>query len=164
MEDKYKILVVCLGNICRSPTAEAVLRSVFEQAGLGERVEIDSAGTGDWHIGSPPDRRMTEAAARAGITLGGKARQVLAEELAGHDLILAMDRHNLFDLRAMAAGDQDLLDRIHLMRDFEPGGGGLDVPDPYYGGPDGFTEVVEIITRAARGVLDHVRQRLEAAA
>ena len=162
MGDKFKILVVCLGNICRSPTAEAVLRRAIEDAGLRDRVVVDSAGTGDWHIGSPPDPRMTEAAARAGITLGGVAQQVVADQLAEHDIILAMDRHNLFDLRALAAGDERLLSRIHLLRDFEPGASGRDVPDPYYGGEDGFGEVVDIITRAAEGVLDHVRGSLEA--
>jgi protein-tyrosine phosphatase len=158
-----KILMVCLGNICRSPTAEAVLRAELERAGLGDAVEVDSAGTGDWHLGEPPDARMTEAAAAEGITLTGESRQVVtAADLQPFDLILAMDRQNLADLRVMAAGDDELAQRIRLYRDFEPDGGGTDagVPDPYYGGPEGFAEVVGIVRQAAQGVVAHVQERL----
>jgi protein-tyrosine phosphatase len=160
----YRILVVCLGNICRSPTAEAALRAAVEEAGLGDRVTVDSAGTGDWHIGYPPDERMARAAALHGLTLSGRARQVAAAELAEADLVLAMDRQNLADLQAMAAGRDDVLARLHLYRDFEPGGQGADVPDPYYGGADGFAEVVRIVRAAAAGVVDHVWSELDAAA
>jgi protein-tyrosine phosphatase len=157
-----KILMVCLGNICRSPTAEAALRAALEAEGLADRVEVDSAGTGDWHVGAPPDPRMTAAAAAEGITLGGAARQVArADDLRGYDLILAMDRQNLADLRQMAGGDPELVDRIRLYRDFAPAGeAGLDVPDPYYGGPEGFANVVGIVRLAAEGVVDHVRSEL----
>ncbi len=156
--------MVCLGNICRSPTAEAALRAELEAAGLADRVEVDSAGTGDWHLDEPPDARMTEAAAEEGITLRGRSRQVAtAADLEPFDLILAMDLQNLADLRAMTAGDEDLAARIRLYRDFEPDGVavGKGVPDPYYGGPDGFAEVVGIVRRAARGVVAHVQESLD---
>lgn len=153
-----RILVVCLGNVCRSPTAEAALRHALEAAGLGDRVVVDSAGTGDWNLGKAPDHRMVAAAAAEGITLGGRARRVVAAELRDADLVLAMDRQNLADLRAMA--DPDVRDRIRLLRDFEPGAAGTDVPDPYYGGSEGFAEVVAIVRRATDGVVAHVRDRL----
>jgi protein-tyrosine phosphatase len=159
-----RILMVCLGNICRSPTAEAVLRAALEREGLDGRVEVDSAGTGDWHVGAPPDHRMTEAAAAEGITLTGAARQVAGvEDLRDFDLVLAMDRQNLKDLQAMAGGDRDVLDRLQLFRDFADGERGLDVPDPYYGGPEGFANVVGIVRDAAEGVVAHVRRELDGA-
>jgi protein-tyrosine phosphatase len=159
-----KILLVCLGNICRSPTAEAALREAFADAGMADRVEIDSAGTGDWHVGHPPDPRMTEAAAGVGLTLDGSARQVTPSDLRDYDLVLAMDRTNAADLHAMAGGDPDLERRIRLFREFEPDRtpgdeSDLDVPDPYYGGPEGFERVVEIVRSAAGGVVDHVRDQ-----
>jgi protein-tyrosine phosphatase len=163
-----RILLVCLGNICRSPTAEAALRAAIAEAGLSDRVEVDSAGTGDWHLGKPPDARMTQAAAAAGITLTGAARQVrTAADLAPFDLVLAMDRQNLADLLAIAGDDAALRGRIRLYRDFESPTTpvrptGPDVPDPYYGPPDGFAQVVEIVRSAARGVVVHVRSELEA--
>jgi protein-tyrosine phosphatase len=157
-----RILMVCLGNICRSPTAEAALRAALEREGLADEVEVDSAGTGDWHIGHPPDTRMTEAAAEVGLTLAGSARNVArAEDLRDFDLILAMDRQNLADLRRMADGDEELLARIRLYRDLAPGGKpDLDVPDPYYGGPQGFVNVVSIVRAAADGVVAQVREQL----
>ncbi len=156
---------MCLGNICRSPTAEAALREAFADAGMADQVEIDSAGTGDWHVGHPPDPRMTEAAAGVGLTLEGSARQVTASDLRDYDLVLAMDRTNAADLRAMAGGDADLQQRIRLFREFEPDRDhdderDIDVPDPYYGGPEGFAHVVEIVRAAAAGVVDHVRDQL----
>lgn len=158
---------MCLGNICRSPTAEAALREAVAEAGLADRVEIDSAGTGDWHVGHPPDPRMTEAAAGVGLTLDGSARQVTPADLRDYDLVLAMDRTNAADLRAMAAGDPDLERRIRLFREFDPDRApgdesDLDVPDPYYGGPEGFVRVVEIVRAAAGGIVDHVRDQLPA--
>jgi protein-tyrosine phosphatase len=160
---EMKILLVCLGNICRSPTAEAALREALAEAGLDGRVEVDSAGTGDWHVGNPPDERMTKAAAAVGLELSGRARQVTPGDLRAYDLVLGMDRHNVADLRAMA-GDDELAQRVRLFRDFAPdaeAGEPLDVPDPYYGGPEGFEHVVEVVRAAARGVVDHVRDRLD---
>lgn len=157
-----RILFVCLGNICRSPTAMAATREALAEAGLDGRVELDSAGLGDWHIGDPPDHRMAAAAGEDGLQLDGVARQVTAAELADWDLILAMDRRNLRRLHAMAP-DDDVRGRVHLFRDFDPDADGDEVPDPYYGGPDGFRHVVAICRAAAAGVADHVAEQLGAA-
>ena len=150
------VLAVCLGNICRSPTAEAALREAAEAAGM--EVTIRSAGTGGWHVGHPPDERMRRAAAEDGLHLSGTADRVTPTELAEADLVLAMDRSNLADLQELAR--QAGVDaRIHLYREFDPeaGDGDLDVPDPYYGGPDGFAEVVDMVRRTAPEVLARLR-------
>jgi protein-tyrosine phosphatase len=148
------VLTVCLGNICRSPTAEAALRS--EAASRGFPLEIRSAGTGSWHIGEPPDRRMCDAARAVGLELTGQAAQLAPDDLEDADLVLAMDRSNLAAVEAMAAR-AGISTEIRLYREFDPeAGDDLEVPDPYYGGPRGFDEVVEIARRAARGVLDHL--------
>ncbi len=153
-----RILFVCMGNICRSPTAEGVLRAMVREAGLSDRVEIDSAGTGGWHAGAPPDERSAAAALRRGITLDGTARQVTAADLSAFDLVLAMDRENLRALRAVApAGTED---RIRLLREYDPAAvasGDLDVPDPYYGGERGFDDVLDLVEAACRGLVDELR-------
>lgn len=152
-----KVLFVCMGNICRSPTAEGVFRQRVEQAGLNHRVEIDSAGTGDWHVGKAPDSRTCEAAGRRGYQLAAlRARQVQPEDFERFDLILAMDHDNLAYLRAMrpAHGRADLdlmLRRYGLEADV--------VPDPYYGGPDGFEEVLDLIEKACDGLLAELKGR-----
>lgn len=157
-----RILLVCLGNICRSPTAEAAVREALVEADLADEVELASAGTGSWHIGEPPDRRMTAAAAEVGLELAGSARQITPDDLADYELVLAMDRANLEDLRAMAP-DEETRRRIRLFREFEAGADGDEVPDPYYGGSAGFARVVEIARAGARGIVDHVRaQRAQA--
>ena len=149
-----RILFVCLGNICRSPTAEAIFRGVVEKAHLTDQFVIDSAGTGSWHEGEPPDDRMRAAGARAGYTLSGRARQVQLSDHHQFDHIFAMDRQNLSNLRnnapSNAAAD------LHLFRDFDPEGQGLDTPDPYYGGVAGFDEVVEIVARTSVAILNHL--------
>ena len=147
--ETIKILFVCLGNICRSPTAEGVMRALVREAGLEGEIEIDSAGTGGWHAGSPPDPRSTAAAARRGITLEGAARQVTAEDFERYDLLVAMDAENLRELRRRApAGAQD---RIRLLC------GDVDVPDPYYGGEHGFDDVLDQVEAACRTLLDELR-------
>jgi protein-tyrosine phosphatase len=156
-----RILFVCLGNICRSPTAEAATSAALREAGLDDRVELDSAGLGNWHAGNPPDRRMHAAALAAGIELRGTARQVLANELAAWDLVLAMDRSNYTQLRAMA-GDDDVRSRIRLFREFDPLAADHDVPDPYYGNADGFADVTRICQAAARGLVDELAGELRA--
>lgn len=155
-----RMLFVCLGNICRSPTAEGVMRHLVEEQGLSGEIELDSAGTGGWHVGDPPDPRAREAARRRGIVVAGAARQVDRSDFDEFDLILAMDRANLRDLRAAAPPDARA--EITLLREFDAdsvGGGDLDVPDPYYGGPDGFDDVLALVDAACRGLLMSLRER-----
>jgi protein-tyrosine phosphatase len=147
-----RVLFVCLGNICRSPAAEAVFRHLAREAGLDDRFAIDSAGTGAWHVGEPPDRRMRHAASQRGIELTGAARQVTAEDFERFDHIFAMDADNLRVLRRIAPPAHR--DKLRLFRDLDPDEPGGDVPDPYYGRPDGFDEVLDIVTRAARALLE----------
>jgi protein-tyrosine phosphatase len=149
-----RILVVCLGNICRSPTAEAALVEALADAGI-HHVEVDSAGTGSWHLGDPPDPRMAAAAAEEGLALRGTARQVTRADFDRFDLILCMDRQNLADVVALAP-DEASRAKVRLFRELDPDADGDDVPDPYYGGADGFASVVEIVRSAARGVVRHV--------
>jgi protein-tyrosine phosphatase len=154
-----RILFVCMGNICRSPTAEGVMRSLVREAGLEDEFEIDSAGTGGWHVGNPPDARATESARRRGITLAGEARRVTREDFERYDLLLAADRENLAELRALAPNEESR-SKVRLLREFDPDSEGapdLDVPDPYYGGPDGFEEVLDQVEAACRGLLEHAR-------
>ncbi|MGO8904457.1 MAG: low molecular weight protein-tyrosine-phosphatase [Solirubrobacteraceae bacterium] len=154
-----RILFVCLGNICRSPTAEGVMRSLVAEAGLVERIELDSAGTGRWHVGSPPDRRAVAAARSRGIALGGHARQVSPGDFEAFDLLLAMDRANMRDLVQLAPG-KPWREKIRLLREFDPQSAGdrdLEVPDPYYGAPGGFEEVLDIVQTACAGLLARIR-------
>jgi protein-tyrosine phosphatase len=154
-----RILFVCMGNICRSPTAEGVMRSLLREEGLEDEIEIDSAGTGGWHAGDPPDARATEAAARRGIVLEGAARQVRPSDFEEYDLLLAADRENLYDLREIAPSEE-AREKVRLLRSFDPASrGDLDVPDPYFGGADGFEEVLDLVQAACRGLLEDVRGR-----
>jgi protein-tyrosine phosphatase len=159
-----RILFVCTGNICRSPTAEGVMRRLVADAGLDGAVEIESAGTGGWHAGEPPDARATAAAARRGIALAGAARQVTEDDFERFDLIVAVDRENLGELRAIAPGTRARA-KVRLLREFDPasaGGEDLDVPDPYYGGARGFETVLDLVAAACTGLLDDLRARASA--
>ena len=149
-----RILFVCMGNTCRSPTAEGVMRRLVEEEGLD--IEIDSAGTGGWHAGEPPDERATLAARRRGVTLEGAARQVTADDYRRFDLLIALDRSNLRELIARAP-DEDAAERVRLLREFDPAAGDLDVPDPYYGGDRGFETVLDMVEAACRGLIDELR-------
>jgi protein-tyrosine phosphatase len=154
-----RILFVCMGNICRSPTAEGVMRHLAQEAGLEDEIVIDSAGTGGWHAGDPPDRRATDAARRRGMTLDGAARQITVDDFEDFDLLLAMDRENLVGIRAIAP-DEEAAAKARLLREFDPASAGapdLDVPDPYYGGPQGFETVLDQVEAACRGLLDEIR-------
>jgi protein-tyrosine phosphatase len=153
-----RLLFVCMGNICRSPTAEGVMRGLLREQGLEDVVTVDSAGTGAWHVGAAPDARATAAAATRGVTLAGAARVVEPSDFDEFDLILAADWNNLADLRALAP--PPARGRIRLLREYDPASDGdedVDVPDPYYGGPDGFEQVLDLVEAACRGLLDSLR-------
>ena len=155
----YSVLFVCMGNICRSPTAEGTFRKVAENAGLIERLHIDSAGTHAYHSGEPPDQRARAAAERRGIDLGGqRARRVTDEDFELFDLVIAMDRLNLETLRDRA--DAAHHGKLRLMLEFARAAAGDDVPDPYYGGASGFERVLDLVEDAAEGLLDHIRREL----
>lgn len=153
-----KVLFVCLGNICRSPAAEGVFRALLEREGLDGEITCDSAGTGAWHIGNPPDSRMVRAARYRDVDLGGlRARQASSADFGRFDYILAMDGDNLGNLlRLKPEGYEGHLGRF---LDFAPGAGRQDVPDPYYGGEDGFELVLDLIERAAEGLLADIREK-----
>lgn len=147
-----RILFVCMGNICRSPTAEGVFRHVLSTRAPQLQVEIDSAGTHGYHVGDPPDRRAVAAALRRGIDLSRlRARTVRSDDFDLNDLILAMDEENLQELQRQAPAARR--NRIRLMMDFAPAASSRAVPDPYYGGPQGFEEVLDLLEEAAEGLL-----------
>lgn len=153
---RTKILFVCLGNICRSPLAEGVFRQRVDEAGLSDDFEIDSAGTGSWHVGEPPDSRATMVAKEHGVDLDSRARQVTPEDLERFDHVIAMDRDNLRSLEQMAASSGGSAE-IQLLRDYDPDRDGADVPDPYYGGVSGFENVYDIVSRSCEGLLAKLR-------
>ncbi len=153
---RTSVLFVCLGNICRSPLAEGVFQHLVEEAGLSERFEIDSAGTGSWHVGEPPDARATLVAGQHGVELVSRARQLTEEDLLHFDWIIAMDHENLRNIERMAdASGSDA--EIHLLREFDADGEGDEVPDPYYGGASGFENVYSMVQRSCQELLDRLR-------
>jgi protein-tyrosine phosphatase len=157
MSERIGVLFVCLGNICRSPLAEGVFRQLVEAEGLADRFEIDSAGTSDYHVGDSPDPRTVAEAGRRGLELVHAARQVGADDLARFHYIIAMDASNLGKLERLARQTRGRSE-LHLLRSFdEDAGDDLEVPDPYFGGPDGFAEVHDMVERASRGLLEHIR-------
>jgi protein-tyrosine phosphatase len=152
--EPYRICMVCLGNICRSPTAEVVLREELRQAGLDGKVVVDSAGLGDWHLREPMHPSTRAELSKHGLDGSGhRARQIERSWLPGYDLLLAMDQRNLAGLQRLAGGHDDLQGRIQLMRSFDPGSEpGAEVPDPYEGRPDDFVRVYDLVAAAARGL------------
>jgi protein-tyrosine phosphatase len=149
-----RICFVCLGNIVRSPLAENLFLHLAEEQGIAQKYEVDSAGTSAWHVGESPDGRMRRVAAQHGLHYDGRARQFKRSDFERFDLIVAMDRENLEDLIALAprSGDRE---KIRLLREFDPQGGQLAaVPDPYYGGIDGFIETFRVIERSCQGLLN----------
>src|SRR5690606_17999769 len=150
--ERVRILFVCSGNICRSPTAQAVFRHLLMREAPDLRVEVDSAGIGDWHIGSPPDRRSQAAARRRGFDLSDlRARQITREDFRSFELILAMDAGHLDELQRQAP--PDARERIRLFLEFAEDCGRREVPDPYYGGEAGFEQVLDLVEEASRGLL-----------
>ncbi len=157
-ERPLRVLFVCLGNICRSPTAEGVMRALAAERGAEGRIEVESAGTGSWHVGSAPDARAREAAGRRGVVLSGAARQVSREDFFQFDVLVAMDAENARDLRQLAPGAEERT-KVRLLREFDPSSvaaGDLDVPDPYYGSHDGFGEVFDIVRAGCSGLLREI--------
>jgi protein-tyrosine phosphatase len=154
-----RICFVCMGNICRSPTAEGVMAKLLHGAGLTDRVAIDSAGTGAWHVGELPDPRSRAAAKRRGVTLDHPARQFTRRDFDRFDLVIAMDATNLRHLQLMS--EQRSTPELRLLRSFDPDAPpGADIPDPYSGGNAGFEHVLDLCERACAGLLAHVRARL----
>jgi protein-tyrosine phosphatase len=155
-DKKIKIIFVCLGNICRSPLAEGVFRHKVREAGLEDTFDVASAGTGSWHVGEPPDRRMTRCANRFGVSLDGQLAQQFAEShLAEFDYIFAMDKNNLHDILYLDSVDA-FGSRVRLFREFDPEPGDYQVPDPYYGGDEGFVEVYQIVARTSERIIEHI--------
>jgi low molecular weight protein-tyrosine phosphatase len=151
---RYAVALVCLGNICRSPTAHVVLEARLAEAGLDDRVTVRSSGTGDWHVGRPMDQRAAVTLSDAGYDPSRhRARQYDPADADDVDLVLAMDHDNLADLGGRS-------DRVALFRDFDPIGTGDDVPDPYYGGPDGFTDVLTIVERTCESIVTALSELL----
>lgn len=153
-----KVLFVCLGNICRSPTAEGVFRQLVEREGLVDRIEIDSAGTHAYHVGEPPDSRAQQAARQRGIDLSVlRGRKTTANDLEVFDYVLAMDRDNLSHLLSLAEDHQR--ERVRLFMEFASNRPEQEVPDPYYGGAGGFDRVLDMVEEAAAGLLADIRSR-----
>jgi protein-tyrosine phosphatase len=152
----YKLLFVCLGNICRSPAAENIMNHLIEQAGYSERFVCDSAGTSNYHIGSPPDKRMSAAAAKKlQIQLYGRARQFQKSDFQEFDLILAMDRENYDDILVVDPTGK-YHQKVRLVCDFCSKHTLKEVPDPYYGGTEGFNQVIDLLVDACEGLLKHI--------
>jgi protein-tyrosine phosphatase len=156
-----RICFVCSGNICRSPSAEIVMRAFVAAAGLEDEIAMCSAGLGDWHVGAGADRRSLEALAARGYDgTRHRARQFEPEWFAEHDLVVAMDRSHLRDLRRMVGPQES--EKVRLLTSFGADATNADVPDPYYGGPDGFTNVLDVIEAGCRGLLAEISPSLRA--
>ncbi len=154
-----KVLLVCMGNICRSPMAEGVLRHRLKESGLDAEVMVDSAGTHSYHVGSKPDRRGQQAAARRGVDLSAiRARRVAPEDLETFHYILAMDRDNYQELLSLSSLSEHR-EKINLFMQYASGLTEQEVPDPYYGGLDGFDRVMDMVEEAAQGLIQQLRKR-----
>ena len=155
--DKIKVLFVCLGNICRSPMAEGMFDHLVKEAGLSDRSEIDSAGTSGYHVGELADKRMRTTAAANGIRLTSRSRQFRRQDLSDFDYVIAMDRSNMSNIRSLMHEGANYRADVRIMREFDPQPDSQDVPDPYYGGVDGFQEVYDILHRSNEAFLADIR-------
>lgn len=151
-----KLLFVCLGNICRSPSAENIMNHLVQEAGLSHEIICDSAGTSGYHIGEPPDRRMQKAGLERGIKLVGRSRKFEHEDFENFDLILAMDRANYRDIVSQDPTGQ-YRDKVKMICDYCSEFSDKEVPDPYYGGPSGFIHVIDLLVDACGGLLEEVK-------
>lgn len=154
-ETRRSVLFVCLGNICRSPTGEGVMQTLVDEQGLDDQVFVDSAGTIGYHEGNPADARMRSVAMSRGIELTSRSRKIVASDLKRFDLVLAMDRENLADIQSLSdnpAAEVRLFSDFLTDHDQWP----VDVPDPYYGGPQGFETVLDMISAGCQNVLEHL--------
>ncbi|MFE5632671.1 low molecular weight protein-tyrosine-phosphatase [Streptomyces sp. NPDC056470] len=156
----YRVCFVCTGNICRSPMAESVFRARVEEAGLAGAVEVDSAGTGGWHEGDAADPRTVAVLEEHGYASGHTARQFRASWFPALDLVIALDEGHQRALRALAPTPEDEA-KVRLLRSYDPAADGLDVPDPYYGGTEGFEECLEMVEAASEGLLAAVSESVE---
>jgi protein-tyrosine phosphatase len=155
-----RICFVCLGNIVRSPLAENLFRHLANDLGVAHKYEVDSAGTSAWHVGEPPDARMRRVAAQKGLHYDGRARQFKRSDFERFDIIVAMDRENMEDLSSLVLRPDDR-EKIRMLREFDPQGGEMAaVPDPYYGGIDGFFETYQVIERSCQGLLNALENGL----
>ncbi len=159
MSQRIRICFVCLGNIIRSPLAKNIFLTLIDKEGVSDHYEVDSAGTGDWHIGEPPDPRMQRVAARHGLVYTCRARQFRRRDFDAFDLILVMEEDNRQELLQLRPTPEQQA-KIHLLREFDPQGGpNIPVPDPYYGGSEGFEEVYLVVERACQGLLDTLEEK-----
>lgn len=155
---KYKIMFVCMGNICRSPLAHGVFQKMVTIHGLSDHFEIESSGTTGYHMGELPDHRMSQTALSHGYDLKHRARRFMPHDLEDYDLVLAMDKENLRDIMAQASDDEQRR-KVKLFRDFDPlGYENSEVPDPYYGGPEGFDNVFKIVERTSKSLMEKLSE------